>query len=335
MAKNIIKDLTELQKLSIDVYTGNIKNYGKYSVAEGEDAIRKAINEACGGEWNYYSFMDNRWKVYAVMAETLSISTGNLLTDEFNEFVESRDTALGDTPEFTIESTELFRVSNIASGTNDLRRQKLYNGKLELTTFDLGVKIYEDFSKFLAGRINWQSLVNKVGLSYRVHIGGLIYKGMYESYNDLKAPFSQSGTYDNAKLLELIANVQASTGQTPYIYGTKKALGFIKDADSIMSENRKNELTSFGHYKDFQGTPMIELPQAYIPGTKKFMVNDDFLMIVPNGEKIVKLIFEGDPFIEENLEGGKRNDRQIEYLFTRKMGLGILKSDIYGIYRIG
>jgi len=54
---------------------------------------------------------------------------------------------------------------------------------------------------------------------------------------------------------------------------------------------------------------------------------------VPNGEKIVKIILEGDAYIRDT-EAGARNDEQIEFFFGRNVGIGVLKSDNYAIYKL-
>lgn len=329
----MIKELTSLQALSLDVYNGKVENY---SVEDGEQAIRNAISSACGGEWNYYSFMDNKYKVFQVISEVLSISNGALLVDAFNEFVEIRDTALGDEPEFIIEDHELFRVSTMATGVSDIRRQGIFQNKLTLATFELGVKIYAEFDQFMAGRINWARAVNKVALSFQNKIGEIIYQTIMATYNSLVAPYQVSGTFDKDNLSELVAHVEASTGKKAIIYGTKRALAKIPNAQNAyeyLSNNLKDELNAHGYLKFFEGTMCVELPQAHIPGTQDFVVSDDFLLVVPNGEKIVKLVLEGDPYVME-WDGSGRNDRQIEYLFSRKIGIGILKANQYGIMKL-
>ncbi|HBN04398.1 MAG TPA: hypothetical protein DD434_01225, partial [Bacteroidales bacterium] len=72
--------LTDLQQLALDTYKGSVQ---KYSKSEAENAIRNAVIEACGGEWNFYSFNKNKWDVYQIMAEVLSVSLGELLIDKF------------------------------------------------------------------------------------------------------------------------------------------------------------------------------------------------------------------------------------------------------------
>lgn len=320
--------LTDLQKLALDTYRGSVE---KYSKAEAENAIRNAIIDACGGEWNYFNFNKNKWDVYQIMSEVLSVGLGELLVGKFDNFAEVRDTQLGDTIEFIVEDKSLFRVATIADGNTDIRRQKLYNGKLSVTTEKLAIKIYEEFDRFIAGRIDWATMVDRVQLSYAHEVAIRIYNAIYGSYDTLVAPYQVSGTFDETKLLDAIAHVEASTGQKAVVFGTKRALSKITTTE--MSDGMKDKLNLLGHYGMFRGTDLLELPQAHKTGTNNFAVADDFLLIIPNGEKIVKVILEGDVYIYDT-EAGQRNDEQIEFFFGRKVGIGVLKADNYAIYKL-
>lgn len=320
--------ITDLQKLAIDTYNGSV---AKYSKDEAEDAIRTAVKDACGGEWNYYSFMQNKYNVYAIISEVLSVGLGDLLIGKFDNFAEVRDVELGDKLTFEIENKDLFRVAAISDGNTDIRRQKLYRGKLEVATEKVGIKIYEDFDRFLAGRIDWNEMVNRVQLSYANELSVRIYNAIYGSYDSLLAPYQITGTFDEGKLLEAIAHVEASTGQKAVVFGTKTALAKVTTAN--VSDGMKDKLNVLGHYGMFRGTDLLELPQAHIAGTNKFAIADDFLLVVPNGEKIVKVILEGDAYIHDT-EAGDRNDEQIEFFFGRKVGVGVLKADNYAMYKL-
>jgi len=320
--------LTDLQKLAVDTYRGSVQ---KYSKTEAEGAIRSAVIDACGGDWNYYSFMKNKYDVYQIMSEVLSVGLGELLIGRFDNFAEVRDTQLGDIAEFTVEDNDLFRVATIADGNTDIRRQKLYNGKLQITTEKLAIKIYEEFDRFLAGRIDWTTMVDRVQVSYAHEVSVRIYNAIYGSYDTLVAPYPISGTFDEAKLLDGIAHVEASTGQEAVVFGTKRALAKITSTEA--SNGMKENLNILGHFGTFRSTDLLELPQAHKPGTNDFAIADDFLLVVPNGEKIVKIILEGDAYIRDT-EAGARNDEQIEFFFGRNVGIGVLKSDNYAIYKL-
>lgn len=336
--------MTELQRIGVGVYTGDyelfsdqIQNFSELNREEvakkGEQAIRSIITDACGGEWNPYNFLDNKYKVFRVLSEVLSATHGELVNTAFEQFADVKDTALGDIPEFIIEDESLFRVSVVATGTNDFRGQTIYNGKVDMRTFELGVKIYTEFDKFMAGRINWAKLIDRVALSFKGKVGELIYNAVMGAYNGVstKGVVSQ---YSDEVLNDKVAEVEGRTGQSAVIYGTKKALSKIKGSFESMSEEMKNEYNKLGYVKFHEGTPCVQLPQSYNPVTGAKNIADDFLIIVPNGEKIVKLLFEGDAFVMEDTDGKSRNDRQVSYLFSRKVGVGVLKSSVYEIIKL-
>lgn len=329
----MVTKLTELQQLALDTYKGQVK---VYSQVDAENAIKKAINEACGGEWNFYSFQQNKWKVFQIISEVLSVSTGTLLADKFKEFIDVKDTNLGQQLEFTVKNSDLFRVASIANGNYDIRRQKVFNSKLTVQTEKLAIKIYSDIEDLMTGVIDWQEMVNRVMLSFANEIGVRIYNAIYGSFDSLVAPYAYSGTFNEDKLQEMIANVEAGTGQKAIIYGTKKALSKIQNADkTLISEDMKNQINLTGHYGQYQGTPLMELPQAHVAGDKsKLVVADDFLLVIPQDEKIVKVALEGDAEAYDT-PVGTRNDGQVEFYFGRRVGVAVLLAYIYGIYKIG
>jgi hypothetical protein len=320
----------QLRVLAHDVYHGTIK---KYSVEEGNDAIRKAINEACGGEFSYYSYLDNRGKVFKVLSEVLTVAMGEPLTSQMDEFVEVIDVPLGDTKEFIIENQDLFRVAEIANGSQDLRRQRIFDSKIKVETSKLGIKLYTDLDLFMANRIKWDALCDRVIRSYEVEIGKRKLEAIMSAYDGLSAPYQISGTYSEDKLHDAIAHVMAETGAPScVIYGTRKALSKITQA--VVSEKKKEEFASMGHYGSFYDTEMRVLPQFHKYGTTEFLVDDNFLMILPNdGKSLVKVILEGEVQVYES-NANARNDQQIEYYFGRRVGICVLKANEYAMWKM-
>lgn len=328
MAKFKVKN--DIQKLSLDLYNGNVE---KYSTEEANEVLRTAINDACGGTFNKNTFMDNRGKVFQILEDTLSIAAGYTLYERFEDLAEIHDVALGDTIEFKIEDTDLFKISTISVGNRDIRRQKLYGKKLTVSVEKLAVKIYEDLDRFLSGRINWASMIDRVAASFAHEIGLRIYNAVYNAYDVINAPYkvAMAGTFDEAKLIDAIAHVEASTGKTAKVLGTKKSLAKITSAE--VSDSMKDAKNQIGHYGMFRGTNLNVLPQGHKAGTTDFAVSDDFLVVIPDGEKIVKVILEGDVTVEEMPQGDSRNDEAIEFLIGRKVGVAAITANNYAIVR--
>lgn len=320
--------LTDLQKLAMDCYEGKVKNYTN---GNPEEALRNEIVEKVGGEWNYYNFQKNKWDVYALIGEMISQNVSRLSAETFADFCEVKDFALGDRVEFTVKNNELFKVANIADGINSTRRQRLMGKRIPTTAFKLAIAIYEELDRFLAGRIDWRAMVDNVSASFNQEIANQIAKAMEGAYEQLNSNFVKSGTYSDKELQTLIAKVEAATGQKVTIYGTAEALANVEGAGALVdAEDTRN----FGYVQLFNGTKMVKINNVYDEVADKWALRNDVLYIIPAGEKIVRLGFEGEVTILEDTTGTSRDDQQIEMMMMRKMHLGILSTAKFGFFEI-
>lgn len=323
--------MTDLQRLALDVYNGKTVMFNEVN---GEDAIRNAINTAVGGEFNYKTFRENKYKVFSIIEEVLDVTLGVVITNQFDNLAEVKNVAVGERPSFRVEDPSLFRIARIAGGTNDLRRQKILNNRFEVETDYFGAKIYAELEMFIAGMVDWTSMVNRLTLSFANDLGVRIYEAVANSYSALNATYGVTGTYNEDKLFDIIQHVEAKAGgRKAVIMGTKKALRKVSK-DIVMSDNMKDKMNSVGFIGNVGGTDLVLLPQAHKVGTDDFFVDDNMLLIVPQNEKLVKVVVEGETQMIEIADAGTRNDQQMEYLVQKKLGVGVMQSAIYGMYKI-
>ncbi len=320
-------DTNALRQLSMDLYH---KRVVEFSEKEANDRLRTYIkDEICGGEWKPYTFLQHKYEIYEVMSELLTTTTAELSRDMFEHIAQFKDTELGDRIEFIVENPELYEVSVIASGTNDLLRQKLINGKAQTTGFDLGVKIYAEFNEFMTGRIDWDKCVEKVAKSFNVAIAELIAKEWKTAYDTVSSDLKVTGDIDENKLVELVQKVESQGQGKAIIYGSKTALAKIPNITTLEANAREDR--EKGYVSMFKGTECVELQNKYDLATKKWVLENNILFIVPSEVKPILIGFEGDAFVMDD-ETGERLDRQVEYEMTRKVHLGVLKNQVYGIY---
>ena len=320
-------DTNALRQLSMDLYH---KRVVEFSEKEANDRLRTYIkDEICSGEWKPYTFLQHKYEIYEVMSELLTTTTAELSRDMFEHIAQFKDTELGDRIEFIVENPELYEVSVIASGTNDLLRQKLINGKAQTTGFDLGVKIYAEFNEFMTGRIDWDKCVEKVAKSFNVAIAELIAKEWKTAYDTVSSDLKVTGDIDENKLVELVQKVESQGQSKAIIYGSKTALAKIPNITTLEANAREDR--EKGYVSMFKGTECVELQNKYDLATKKWVLENDILFIVPSEVKPILIGFEGDAFVMDD-ETGERLDRQVEYEMTRKVHLGVLKNQVYGIY---
>lgn len=324
-----------LVKLAIDGYKGHVA--GNYSVSDAQETLRAALVEANGGKTSF-DIKDVRAgrceKVFTIVEELVNaISEEGLRGDEFfMNMVEDRNMSLGDTPVFHIERDSLLAVADIAEGTQGVRRQRIEGGTdITVTTQLHAVKIYEELNRVLSGRIDFNKLVDSVSRSFVKNELDSAYAAFTGMFNKLQAPYSESGSYDEEKLLTLVEHVEAATGQTAMIVGTKKALRKVTTA--VVSDSAKEDLYNMGYYGKVAGIPMVAVKQRHETGSNKFILDDKNLYIFAGDSKPIKRVTEGDVVM---LTGNPMTNADLtqEFLMAKRTGIAIVMDRDYGIYKM-
>lgn len=319
--------MNELQKLALDLAKGQVTNYSK---SEADNVLRKAFLESIGtDEIDFDTYRQNKYKIFQILQETISPIINDRLEEVMGRFAEVRNIGWGDSQVFDVENPELFEVSVVADGTANLRAQRIDNGKMTVDTANYGIKIYDEFYRFLAGRIDWGQLVDKVAKSYERKIAESVNAAIYGSYNSIDAPFKYSGTFSEDELLRVLQAVEALYGAA-MVVGTKAALAKIKP--DYVGDADKARYNAIGHIGVFRGYETVALAQSFKPQSTEFNLSNTDLLILPStSEKIVKIVVEGNAIIfdEQNTQG----DMSIEHTFIKKAGVGLSLTDKFGIVR--
>lgn len=321
-------DMKEIVKLAIDGYKGHVE---KYSVAQSQEALYKALVEANGGstKLDYKAIRDGKCNgLFALIEAILSKTVVEGLTGDefFNALVDFRNVAEGDQNVFVVEDSNLFVIDDVANGTQGVRRQRLGGAsETPIPTTMKTVRIYEELNRVLAGRVDFNHFINVVAESFRQKMLNDIYtlwSGATASDLGGVAYFPAAGSYNEDELLEVISHVEAAAGgKTATIVGTKKALRALKDA--IDGDVAKNDLYNLGYVGKFYGTPVVALPQRHKVGSTDFVFEDDVITIIAGDDKPIKFVYEGDPIV---LMGDPMQNADFtqEYLYGEKYGLGIV-----------
>lgn len=335
-------DKTAICNLARDLRSG-VKSFSiedkTYSSAEATDILRQALIDANGGsdKFDRKAFRRNKVEIFELIEELVpNIIQEGLTGDEFwMNYVDERNLALGDENVFEIPANTTFIVSEMADGIATPRRQRIgERTKLPVTTTLHGVRIYEEFTRFMAGRIDWNDLCARVAKSFQQEIWNDIFtafNGITASTIGLNSTYVKSGTYDESALITLIAHVEAANDQPAVIVGTRAALAKVTAA--VLSDEAKSNMFNEGFYGKLRGTPMIALKQKHIVGTDTFILDDSKIYVVAGGEKFVKYVTEGDAYIEDK-PSTTNADMSIEYLMTTRYGIGIAFTGRFGQYTI-
>lgn len=287
----------EVLKLGLDAIHGNVS--GEFSKKDLGEGFREGLIELNGGstQLNLRTFRPGN-EVFEIVQEILpAVIEGGLQGDEFFfNMCDYRNIAEGDMNEFWTEDKSLLLVGNIAQGSQAVRRQRLSGGsKLSLHTQLKAVKVFEEMRRLMAGRADFNTLIDRVGTSFTNQMRNDIYAafaGITAETAGLNETYVKTGSWDPEVLMDIIAHVEASTGMSATIMGTKKALRRITDA--TQADEAKSDLYNVGFYGRFYGTPMVSVKQLHKTNSDEFMMPDNKLWIMASNDKMIKVVNEGE-----------------------------------------
>lgn len=328
----------DLIQIAVDSYRGHMA--GNYSVDDGMKTLREALIEANGGSTtlDYRAVRDGKCSgVFAILEEIINKTVIEGLPDScplFN-YVDFRNLKEGDTNVFELRDNGVFVVADIADGTQGIRRQRLGGGEeITIKTQLKGIKIYEELRRILAGRTDFNTLIDKVSEAFQKKIKNDMYDAVVAGFNGLVSPYTNgaAGSFSEATLTTIIDHVEAATGMKATILGSKQAVRKITGLKGDASDAAKDQLFAMGYYDNFYGTPVIVMENGHKVGSTDFVLGND-LYIVASDEKFVKFVTEGDTLIIPG-EPTSNADLSQEFLMAMRYGLKSVISSQFGIYKL-
>ena len=326
----------DLVRLAIDSYKGHVA--GNYSVDDSMEVLRQALVEENGGstKLDYRAIRDGKCNgLFAIVEKIINKTVIEGLPEScpLFDYVDYRNLAEGDTNIFEIRDNGLFVVSDIADGTQGLRRQRLTGGEeITVKTQLKGIKIYEELRRVLAGRVDFNELIDKVAESFQKKINNDIYAAVKAGFDGLISPYKESGSFDESKLTEIIDHVEAATGKKAFILGSKQAVRKITGVKGADSTSAKEDLYAMGYFGHFYTTPIIVMENAHKVGSTDFVLSND-LYIVASDDKFVKFVTEGDTLIIPGDALGNADLSQ-EYFMAERYGISVVFAEAFGEYAL-
>lgn len=324
-------------QLAIDTSQGNVKgNFSSDEAAKiGSDEIRNAMVEAFGTtNLTYKAFRRNPAAFFEFIEEVVTPATHKKLEETFNRFAEFRSLPYGDTNKFLVPDTSLFPVATIAEGTGNIRRKRLDGTEFTVETSSVAVGIYEELVRFLAGRVDWATYVQKITDSFERDIARRISTALYGSFDKLgdvyKASIASGAADLKEEVLNVAAHVEAENGSV-ILLGTKAALAKLKP--EYYSDEQAGNRNATGYFGVVDGYEVLAMPQFHKSGTDEFAIDDNTILVLPQpDEKIVKVVFEGDAIVREaNGSEIAREDMQVRLDVIQRVGVLVLNPNKYGM----
>ena len=293
---------TEILSVAIDAVKGR---YGNFSAQQTSDDLVAAFVELNGGSTKINPKTFHRGNpLFELIQELLPVMIEEGIKTETNplfDLIEYRNIGEGDMNEFVVEGDAHFVVATAANGIRDVRRQRIVGGEtIKIPTELKIVRVYENLGRLLAGRIDFNAFVDGVAKAFKNHIAEASYdaiNGMTAATYGLDETYVKTGSYTEEALIELIDHVEAATGQTAKIYGTRTALR--KLATAITADTAKEDMYSLGYVGKFNGTDVVRLKQAHKVGSSAFVLDDNKIYVLAANDKPIKVVNSGDGLLIE------------------------------------
>lgn len=331
-----------ISKLIYDSYLGNIPvQYTKMDKSVREEAIRTELLGVLGLEKFEKkafrkAFRQHKAEVFAIIEDIADqVMKDGLyqMNAFFNQFVEVKNLALGDTNSFYVETKNQLEVSEFSGSHWDLKRKRVDVGQeftLEMKNY--GIKVYEEIERIMSGRADLAKLVTFVIDAVERKLATIAQATLAGAIANLPTGFPVSGSYNESKIIESLQHTQADTGVKPTIIGTATGLAKLQNKSNIpISNDMADEINKQGYLTVWQGYTCMEIPQGHKVGTFEFIMDDNRLYGLTGGDKLVKICLEGVTEVEEINDGTSNADRTSEYTLQFRAGSAIAYSKMISV----
>lgn len=355
-------DYDAVKNLMFDVASGreifDSEEQRTISKAEANDKIRRVVFEILDLDFNSKPSKRDRKRamkrhsneLFEIIEDVidLQIAAGFRESEFFNDFVEYKNIADGDSQEFIIEDDTLLSIAKVSGGHHDFLLQRIGEGEVvnvPLSTY--GAAIGADIDRYLAGQEDWATMVDKISEAFTSAIQNEIYSAVMSASDELPVQdgFVGTGTLsEDTKdaFDEIIENVCAVNESDVYILGTKTALKKISALTDVdwRADSQKEAVATLGRLGSYEGTTLIEIPQRFKDKTlAEKLVNNEVLLIMPitDDNKFVKMVDQGETEIDEITSKGEeygRIDDIMKYEVQRSYGISVIIGRYFGVWNL-
>ena len=304
------------------------------ALADGFKSLTGSIN----------NFMKNRYDIYDIIIENADEIVPGKVMDAMSSFAEVIQLANGE--------KKLFKRGGL--GRNRAKKfltQVGLNGlyetfRLDEETFTLAVKaiggaVSIDFERMMDGAETLSEFMDVLTEAQVDGIYGEVQKALMAAVENTAMPSANkvAGGYAASDLLALVNTVKVYGGSATIFaspefiaaMGPDAIVPAVNGAQAIYHPDDIDAIHTLGRIKLFRGTPVVELRQSFLDETNtQVMIHPQFAYVLPSGkEKVVKIAMEGGTQMYDVVNP----DQSIEIHTYRKIGVGILAFNNWGVYK--
>jgi len=297
------------------------------SCAAAEDVLRDELRALAP---DYRTYKENQNTIFALIEQVLTDTLPKEVKQQYGMFADVITIGQGDQYVFTQKITEDSRrraKKNFVTKVGLAGRYEVFmlDGKqVEVKTTAYGGAARIGLEEFLDGRFTFDQFISIIreGMAEKVYdeiIKAL--DGVVASIRLRASNFKSETAFVEASMDDLL-QVADSYGRADIFCTYRFAATMVPQAGWISNE-MKNKKWTQGYLGDYKGHRVIVLDQSFEDEKNTVKVlNDQIAYIIPNGgEKVVKIVFEGQALVREVEDN---DDWSRDFQTYHKLGVAVV-----------
>ena len=340
-----------IKTLYVHALRGTSPDVTKYNAVDVKETVRSAFNELCNSRANYET---NKWTVFQIMEESFDEVLPKYVGDAFGVFTEYKTVGLNQKYRFKVQRGRMRAKTFITevglSGAYEAFR--LDHDYFEVGGKAFGGAAYIDFERLLSGDEDITEPMSLLMEGLQEAINREIAKALIATVQNSDMPAANKITtngFSAPDMMKLITIAKTYGGGAAVILATPEfvaemgpdAIGMpiLVNSNSnagyatpVYSPKDINDIANTGYVTSFRGTPIVQLPQSFVDeNNDMYQIPSQYAYVMPanQGEKIVKVVFEGNTQVDEF----KNRDRSIELEVYKRFGVAILTTNNWCVYQ--
>lgn len=307
------------------------------------------VNEALIGEMSGWcssvaEFNRHKYDLFEIITETADEVVPAKVLSAIGQFAEIKNVPQGQKVVFKKrlgrERAKSFVTRVGLAGVYEAFR--LDQSSYEVPVHAIGGAGMVDFERFLDGAESMVEVMDIIAEGMEEAVYKEVLAALNTAFTAVAMPAANRVSvngWDAAKMAKLCANVKmygngAVIFATPEFITTMGADVIVNPVTSgtpVVSMADIDAIHNTGLIKIFRGTPVVEIPQSFVDESNTELVfPSDMAYVLPtNGEKVVKVVFEGNTQMLDRQD----EDWTFEFRCYRKLGVAIHTLNNWGAYK--
>ncbi|MFD0587813.1 hypothetical protein ACFQZE_07345 [Paenibacillus sp. GCM10027627] len=322
-----------LKQMALAVYKKEVIPALNFSLTDMEGALREKVRELAP---DFNTYRKNKYELFELIQEVVDEVAPKKIEAAIGQFAEVKTYGQGDKPRFRKKlgrkNVKRF-ITKVGLG-GVYERVRLDQDFIDVQTHAIGGAAYIEFEHFLSGQMEWAELIDLIIDGIELAIYKEIRVALISTYSSLPAANKFTGaSFDADEMVSLITTVKAYGGNANII-ATPEFAATIMASPNFIGDADKADYRNQGYVGRFAGANVIVLPQSFEDDSNETKVFDpEYAFVIPTGgtadEKIVKVALEGQSVVKEV----ENSDSSIEFQSYKKIGVVVLSTNYYSIYR--